>query len=165
VGLSGTVTTITLGLVAGSVAIYTFVLDRYDVPSTFWPVGVAAIGCLGASAYYGGRGVSEIASNGKKGEWPTTTTGRAFAKQTGLALLGAVLLLVGITLGTTAERRSSGSDRAITLLAARSAQIDNLSAEITRLTTALDSSRETQSRLSKRLARLERASRRAKGGG
>jgi hypothetical protein len=97
--LSSYVASATLAVLGALAAIATFVIDKREHLGGFYALSGAAAVALIASIFVGGKGVYEIAENGAKGTWKTDTRRKKFAWQSGLALLGVILVGASILSG------------------------------------------------------------------
>jgi hypothetical protein len=108
VGISNYVATAALAVLAGALALYTYIAQNFS-PSWFFyaSMGAGAL-CLVTSIFAGGIGADFSVAEAAGGRWANPVVG-AFNWQAGLTLL-ALLLIVGATaVGTTSDRAADGS--------------------------------------------------------
>jgi len=99
VSLSSYVASATLAVLGVLAAIATFVIDKREHLGVFYALSGAAAVALVMSIYVGGKGVYEIAQEGAQGTWKTETRRKKFRWQSGLALVGVILVGVSIFMG------------------------------------------------------------------
>lgn len=102
-GISNYVGTATLAVLAGAVALFTYVQQNFEVSAVFYGFTAAAAVLLIASFVAGGKGASATADNLAKGTWKGQKT-PAFNVQAILTLLGTVALVVATAVGTSSHR-------------------------------------------------------------
>jgi amino acid transporter len=107
VGLSNYVATAALAVLAGAVALFSFVQQNYNPTTSFYVVFILAIGALVLSIIVGGRGAAGIVNGIAAGTWNNSRTG-IFNAQAILTLAGLCLVLGATWLGTTSpEHRTA----------------------------------------------------------
>jgi hypothetical protein len=103
-GISNYVGTATLAVLAGGVALFTYVQQNFEVSGFFYGFTATAAALLIASFVAGGKGANTTADNLAKGTWNAGTNTPAFNIQAILTLLGTVALIVATAVGTSSHR-------------------------------------------------------------
>ena len=104
VGISNYVGTATLAVLAGGVALFTYIQQNFKVSSVFYVFTAAAAVLLITSFFVGGRGAAKTANELARGTWKAGTKIEAFNWQAILTLLGTVALIVATAVGTSSHR-------------------------------------------------------------
>jgi hypothetical protein len=111
VGTSNYVGTATLAVLAGGVALFTYIQQNFKAFGVVYGFTAAAAFLLIASFVVGGKGASEMANNLAKGEWGEDTKikvlnleFKAFNWQAILTLLGTLALIIGTVVGTSSHQ-------------------------------------------------------------
>jgi hypothetical protein len=115
-GISSYVGTATLAMLAGGVALFTYVQQNFNVSGVFYGFTAAAGVLLIASFVAGGKGANTTASELAKGTWKKGTNTPAFNVQAILTLLGTVALVVATVVGTSSHRLTTPQDPCVALL-------------------------------------------------
>jgi len=115
VGISNYVGTATLAVLAGGVALFTYIQQNFKVSGVFYGFTAAAGVLLIASFFVGGRGSAKTANELAKGTWKEDTKIEAFNWQAILTLLGTLALVVATAVGTSSHRPTTG-DPCVALL-------------------------------------------------
>lgn len=103
VNLSSYLITGSLAVLGAEAVVVTFVMDKRESLGAFAVLSVLACTSLVTSILCGGRGISELMSNGAKGEWAISSRSGWFDWQALLTLIGIVLLGVSLFLGRPKE--------------------------------------------------------------
>ncbi len=104
VSISNYVGTATLAVIAGAVALYTFILQNYSPRWYFYVATIAGLVSLVASFIVGGRGANSVADRVGRAEWAAASKTWEFNAQAILTMLGLVLVIVAAFLGNAAPR-------------------------------------------------------------
>lgn len=115
VGISNYVNTATLGMLAGAVALFTYVQQHFNVSGVFYGFMAAAAVLLVASSVAGGKGASAMADKLAKGTWKGQKT-PAFNWQAILTLLGTVALVAATAVGASSHGPTTTKDPCVALL-------------------------------------------------
>lgn len=108
--------TATLAMLAGGVALFTYVQQNFNVSGVFYGFTAAAAVLLIASFMAGGKGADTTAKKLAKGTWKKDTKTPAFNWQAILTLLGTVSLVVATAVGTSSHRVTTTKDPCVALL-------------------------------------------------
>jgi hypothetical protein len=101
VSISNYVGTATLALIAGAVALFTFIQQNYNLPWFFYLFMLLALATLVASFISGGLGADSTVKAVASGDWSKKTP--AFNIQAILTLFGLIFILVAAGLGLTSS--------------------------------------------------------------
>ena len=112
--LSTYVNSATLAVLAGGVALFTYVQQNFQGLAFFYALTVIAFILLIASFIAGGRGANTVAEQLAAGTWTKDKKARAFNWQANLTLLGTLVLIVATAVGTSSHRPTK--DPCVTLL-------------------------------------------------
>jgi hypothetical protein len=109
-GISNYVASAALAVLAGATALFTYVSQQFDAPSTFdWAMGIGA-GVLVLAIFLGGRGSATLTRQIADGTWDAEKKICTYNWQAILTLVGLVLVLVATVIGTTAEPSTDKTD-------------------------------------------------------
>ncbi len=160
IGQSSTLTTVALALVAGEVALATFLIDKYELGAVAWLLGALSFTAFLASAYQGGRGTRNLIAAGARGDWKTSTKRGRFFLQIVYGIAGAITLVATLGIGLSSDRRDSSVDEVRKALrtaeAALKTHVANESVRLETVDRALERERRSVQRLARRVRRLER---------
>jgi hypothetical protein len=108
VGISNYVASASLAVLAGALALYTYITQNFSPPWTFYAFMLAAGLALVASIYVGGDGADLTVARVAKDEWTNQATWQ-FPTQALLTLVALVLVILGTAIGAKADRAADGS--------------------------------------------------------
>jgi uncharacterized membrane protein len=115
--ISSYVGTATLAVLAGGVALFTYVQQNFNVSDLFYTFTIVAAIALVASFIAGGKGANSTAEQLAAGTWTKNTKTRAFNWQALLTLAGTVALVVATAVGTSSHRPTAAKkDPCVALL-------------------------------------------------
>jgi hypothetical protein len=98
VSISSYVGTATLALIAGGVALYTYVQQNFSPSIGFYLPMLLAVVALVISFVLGGKGANSTATELAKGTWTKDTKTKSFNWQAILVLIGLCLMLIAAAL-------------------------------------------------------------------
>jgi glucan phosphoethanolaminetransferase (alkaline phosphatase superfamily) len=101
VGISSYVGTATLALIAGAVALFTYIQQHYRLSWIFYLFIMLALVALVASFIFGGRGANSTVKAVANGTWDGSTKTADFNRQAILTVIGLLFILVAAGLGLT----------------------------------------------------------------
>ncbi len=107
VGISNYVGTATLAVLAGGVALFTYIQQNFKVSGVFYGFTAAAAVLLIASFFVGGRGAAKTANELAKGTWKTNTKINAFNWQAIFTLVGTLALIMATAVGTSSHKTTT----------------------------------------------------------
>lgn len=113
--ISSYVGTATLAVLAGGVALFTYVQQNFNGSVAFYVFIIAAAVFLVASFIAGGKGANTTAEQLAAGTWTQHTKTKSFNWQAGLTLVGTVCLIVATAVGTSSHR-TTPKDPCVALL-------------------------------------------------
>ena len=118
VGISNYVGTATLAVLAGGVALFTYIQHNFNPSVVFYGFTAAAAVLLIASFFVGGRGAAKTANELATGTWKKNTRNRAVNWQALLTLVGTVVLMAATAVGTSSQHRptTTAKDPCVALL-------------------------------------------------
>jgi hypothetical protein len=146
VGISNYVGNVTIALLAGAIALYTYVNQFFKPGMPFSGAVVITVASLFGSLFQGGRGANSTAETVAKGEWTATTKTSAFNCQAILALVGLGALVVAAILGATSPDRPASA----------STETTNNTASIAKLQVQLQAANETLAELRQEVGAISR---------
>lgn len=152
VGISSYVGTATLALIAGVVAIYTYVRQYFEAPWAFSVVALVAVLLLVSSFVLGGKGADKTAERVGQGTWNHQTKTPEFEGQAILTLIGLIALIAAAMIGTLSPSKPA-SDPQLPAVAALKTEVDQARGDVGTL-------RATVQDLTERLHALESHGRR-----
>jgi hypothetical protein len=115
-GISTYVGTATLAVLAGGVALFTYVQQNFNVSGVFYGFTATAGVLLILSFMAGGKGANTTAEKLANGTWKKGTETPEFNLQAVLTLLGTVALVVATVVGTSSHRLTTTKDPCVALL-------------------------------------------------
>lgn len=121
VGISNYVGTATLAVLAGGVALFTYIQQNFKVSGVFYGFTAAAAVLLIASFFVGGRGAAKTANELAKGTWRASTKITAFNWQAILTLAGTLALIIATAVGTGSHQTTT-QDPCVKLLSGQLAR-------------------------------------------
>jgi hypothetical protein len=101
VSISSYVGTATLALIAGGVALYTYIQQNFKPNAAFYVFILVSVIALVLSFVFGGRGADSTAYQVAKGSWTKDTKTWEFNWQAILTLVGLIFLIGAALLGAT----------------------------------------------------------------
>jgi hypothetical protein len=104
--LSSYLMTASLGMIAAQAVIVTFVLEKRQNLLAFSIVSIAGFLVFVLSLYFGGRGIHEVYKDGFRGNWKVETSRGGFDRQSKCSLLGVLLVVASLFLGTPKSETS-----------------------------------------------------------
>jgi len=116
VSISNYVGTAALAMLAGAVALFTYIQQNFNPSVTFYVLMLLSVIALVASFFAGGKGANSTADAVAKGTWSDTTKTTAYNVQAILTLAGLVLVLAAAAVGTTLSAPPAKKDPCVTLL-------------------------------------------------
>lgn len=114
--ISTYVGTATLAVIAGSVALFTYIQQNFSLSAFFYVFMAISVFASILSFIMGGRGANETAKTLAAGTWNKDTKTAAFNRQAILTLIGIIFLTIATVIGTTSPVRSMAKDPCIGLL-------------------------------------------------
>lgn len=112
VGIGNYIGTVTFGLIAGSIALFTYFHGKMDVKWPFYVVGLLTLLTCVASLIMGGMGAGATLQEVAAGTWGGDHRTGFYSAQARLALLGLVGVIVFTLLGATADVKPSTEEKA-----------------------------------------------------
>jgi hypothetical protein len=116
VAISNYVATAALGVLAGSVVLFTYVSGAFALEAGFYLLIGAGVVSLVASIFVGGRGSAAVAKAVGRAEYHPNKKSQLYNWQAILTLLGLVLVLISAVAGVTVARLHSDADRRLAAL-------------------------------------------------
>jgi len=113
--ISSYVGTATLAVLAGGVALFTYIQQNFKASAIFYVLVAVTLATLVLSFILGGRGTNTTAETLARGNWTKDTKIPDFNLQALLTLLGMVLLIAATVVGT-ATHRPPDKDPCVALL-------------------------------------------------
>jgi hypothetical protein len=111
VAISNYVATAALGVLAGSVVLFTYVSGAFALEAGFyWLIGAGVVSLV-ASIFVGGRGSAAVAKAVGRAEYHPNEKSESYNWQAILTLLGLVLVLISAVARVTVARLHSDADR------------------------------------------------------
>ena len=114
--ISSYVGTATLAVLAGGVALFTYIQQNFQVSASFYSLMALAAIVLVGSFIAGGKGANTTAGQVAAGTWTKDTKTRAFNWQALLTLAGMIILIIATAVGTSSHRPTKTKDPCVTLL-------------------------------------------------
>lgn len=121
VNISNYVGTAALAVLAGAVALFTYVKQNLSPGGAFSILVLLSVIALVVAIIAGGRGANSTAEKVAQGTWDQNTKTDAFNLQAILTLLGLILVLVAAAVGTTAPAAAK-TDACVTLVSSQLAK-------------------------------------------
>lgn len=144
VGISNYVGSAALAIIAGGIALYTYISQTFDVALGFDVLMFVALGALVIAIFLGGLGSDQLSAHLAAGTWTKDTRGQLYNFQALLTLLGLLLVLIASIIGVSAEQRSQSTDR----------RLDRLTGDIARLEVQLRNQSATVEELQRQVRQL-----------
>jgi hypothetical protein len=116
VSISNYVGTAALAMLAGAVALFTYIQQNFNPSVLFYVLILLSVIALVAGIVAGGKGADSTADEVAKGTWNQDTTTPAYNVQSILTLAGLVLVLAAAGVGTTLSAPPAKPDACVTLL-------------------------------------------------
>jgi hypothetical protein len=116
VSISNYVGTAALAMLAGAVALFTYVQQNFNPSASFYVLILLAVIALVGSLFAGGKGANSTATALAQGTWDDKTKTKAYSRQAVLTLAGLVLVLAAAGVGTTLSVPPAKKDACVTLL-------------------------------------------------
>jgi hypothetical protein len=119
VSISNYVGTAALAMLAGAVALFTYIQQNFNPSVVFYILILLSVISLVASFFAGGKGANSTATAVAQGTWSHQTKTNAYNLQAILTLAGLVLVLTSAAVGTTLSAPPAKKDPCVTLLSAQ----------------------------------------------
>lgn len=119
VSISNYVGTAALAMLAGAVALFTYVQQNFNPSAAFYVLILLSVIALVSSFFAGGKGANSTATAVAKGTWSHATKTNSYNVQAILTLAGLVLVLTAAAVGTTLSAPPAKKDPCVTLLSAQ----------------------------------------------
>jgi hypothetical protein len=116
VSISNYVGTAALAMLAGGVALFTYIQQNFNPSGLFYLLILLSLIALVASLFAGGKGADSTATKLGSGAWTHETRTVAYQVQTFLTLAGLILVLAAAGVGTTLSSPPAKKDACVTLL-------------------------------------------------
>jgi hypothetical protein len=113
--ISNYVGTATLALIAGGVALFTYIQQNFKASAGFYVLVAIAVVTLVSSFIFGGKGANTTTEELARGTWTKDTKIREFNWQAILTLAGLISLIAATAVGT-ATHQPSKKDPCVMLL-------------------------------------------------
>jgi hypothetical protein len=110
-GISNYVASAALAVLAGATALFTYVSQQFDAPSSFDWVMVFGAGALVVGIFLGGVGSAKLTRKIAAGTWNPDNRIGAYNCQAIFTLVGLVLVLIATAIGTTADPSTDRTDQ------------------------------------------------------
>lgn len=122
--ISTYVATATLGVLAGALALFTWISQTFVPPTSFYVFIGLAVLLLVASIVVGGDGQDALVAKVAKDEWKNKPIDQ-FSFQSFLALFALIFVVVATVIGATSSRSSTETDRQLRALDRNLAAIEH----------------------------------------
>lgn len=122
--ISTYVATAALAVLAGAVALFTYVTQNYVAEDWFYGLLAAGVAALVVAIFLGGKGSAAVAQAVGSGDYEPGTTSDFFSCQAGLTLIGLLLILAATAVGVTDARQTSAVAREVEALKTRVSRLE-----------------------------------------
>jgi hypothetical protein len=102
-GIGSTLITLALGVLAGEIALFTYLSQNYQVGTWFYIVSGVAAFCLIMSMISGGAGIAKTANHVANSDWSTSTPNNKFNYQAYWGVGGLGLIVVAFVIAVNAR--------------------------------------------------------------
>lgn len=148
VGISNYVATAALAVLAGSLALFTYISQSFKPPVSFFVLMGLTAGMLVTAIFVGGLGADETVAEAASGTWRNQSIWQ-FEAQAGLTLLALLLLIAATAVGASSPTQSTAAERRVQRVEQRATRLSDRVLELQR----------QQRELQRRLRSLQRSNR------
>jgi signal transduction histidine kinase len=117
VSISSYVGTATLAVLAGAVALFTYISQQFEPKCGFYVLMIIGAVALVFSLFLGGKGSAAVASHVNSNSWSTSTKVDEFGGQALLALIGVFAVLAATAVGLASPRQDNSLEARVERLA------------------------------------------------